>query len=89
MALADLANRTNVSLSNACNVCYALKTIEPAQALDLERALANPLVQYEEIASELSALGISVAADGVGRHVRGQCSCGHVYRERRVTKRRG
>jgi hypothetical protein len=62
-----------------CHVAYALRTLPPADAELLRRALSRPQseVQHTEIADALSRdYGVEIDRQSVGRHRAGRCrSC--------------
>jgi hypothetical protein len=61
----------------ACAIRKALEDLEPDRSRLLQQALDHPEVMHTTIAQKMRELwGIRVGNSTVGRHRRGDCSCG-------------
>lgn len=84
MALSDLASRPdNGPAHKQCGTCWALEQLDSRQAADMRAALSNRSVRYDEVYSELDAMGLgNFDPDSLRRHAGGGCGAREVLRGR-------
>lgn len=75
MALADLENRRNTPWQT-CETCHALANLPKDKAKRLRALLANELVRYAELETELATdpdWQVRIPREALSRHARGIC----------------
>ena len=80
MSFAEALTSAAKKPGSKCGVGQALATFTGKDHTVLVGAIAdcgpNKGIGYSQLARALKAEGVSVADNGVGRHINGECSCG-------------